>query len=71
MDAQAIIRAHARRLGLTPERLTEALLSYAAAELADWTEEQETDDPGSVWCVGDAPDWLERFLPELAMGKAF
>jgi len=71
MDAQAIIRAHARRLGLTPERLTEALLFYAAGELLAWTEQQEESDPGSVWYTGDAPGWLESCLPELTQGGAF
>ena len=66
MDTQAIINAHARRLMVTPEQLTEALLFYAAGELLAWVEQQEESDPGSVWYSGDAPDWLERFLPDPA-----
>ena len=76
--AETLIRRHAERLGLTPERLTEALLQYATHQLDDWTEEGdggtiagEKYDPGSVWHVGDAPDWLKCFLPELALEEAF
>ncbi len=77
-QADSLIRRHAKRLGLTPERLTEALLQYATHELVDWTKEGdggtivgEKYDPGSVWHVGDPPDWLKRFLPELALEEAF
>jgi hypothetical protein len=62
--ANSLIRRHAQRLCLTPEQLSAALLRYAVHQLADWTEEQENDDPGSVWCVGDPPDFLENFMPE-------
>jgi hypothetical protein len=61
--ANSLIRRHAQRLGLTPEQLSAALLQYATRELADWTEEGENDDPGSVWYVGDPPDWLEPHMP--------
>jgi hypothetical protein len=64
MAAQQIVDAHAKRLMLEPERLREALLSHAAAELSAWAAEQEENDPGSVWHTGDAPDWLEPYLPQ-------
>jgi hypothetical protein len=70
MDAQAIINAHARRMMVTPEQLSEALLFYGAGELLAWTEKQEESEPGGVWYAGDAPDWLNRFLPELAAWEA-
>jgi hypothetical protein len=60
----ALIHRHAQRLGLSPEQLSAALLQFATHQLADWTEEGENDDPGSVWCVGDPPDWLEPYLPK-------
>jgi hypothetical protein len=60
---EAIIRAHARRLGLTVEQLTEALLQHGAQELDAWAEAEEAADPGSVWHTGDAPEWLEAYLP--------
>ena len=60
----ALIRRHAQRLGLSPEQLTQALLQYASQQLADWAEAEETADPGSVWCAGDPPDWLEPYLPQ-------
>jgi hypothetical protein len=66
MDAQTIINAHARRMMVTPEQLTEALLFYVAGELLGWAAQQEESEPGSVWYSGDAPDWLERFLPKPA-----
>lgn len=61
--ANSLIRRHAERLGLTPEQFSAALLQFAAQMLADWTEEQETEDPGSVWCTGDPPDWLDSYMP--------
>jgi hypothetical protein len=63
-----LLRRHATRLGLPTEQLTLALLHYAYQDLADWTEERENNDPGSVWCAGDAPDWLE---PHLSRESAF
>lgn len=60
----AIIRVHARRLGLTVEQLTEALLQHGARDLVDWAEAREAADPGSVWHTGDVPEWLERNLPQ-------
>jgi hypothetical protein len=59
---EAIIHAHARRLGLTVEQLTAALLQHGARELANWAEAEEAADPGSVWHTGDVPDCLERYL---------
>lgn len=70
MMANSLIRRHAQRLGLSPEQLSAALLRYAVHQLADWTEEGDGDtiagekkDPGSVWCVGDPPFWLEPHMP--------
>jgi len=60
----ATIRAHARRLGLTIEQLSAALLQRGALELAAWAEAEETADPGSVWHTGDAPEWLEPHIPQ-------
>ena len=66
MNTKQIIEAHARRLGLTPEQLTEVLLHYAASELRGWAEQQAEEAPESVWYSGDVPDWLEpHFLPAL------
>jgi hypothetical protein len=62
MNAQQIIEAHAKRLGLSPEMLTEALLFHAAGDLLVWADEKERSDPGSVWYTGDVPDWLESLL---------
>jgi hypothetical protein len=59
----AAIGAHAKRMGLKPEQLSEALLSYAAAELSAWATDEEEADPGCVWHTGDAPLWLEPYLP--------
>lgn len=67
---EAIIRAHARRLGLTVEQLTAALLKHGARELADWAEAEEAADPGSVWHTGDVPPWLEPYVESLRHGKA-
>lgn len=64
LGADSLIHRHAERLGLIPEQLSAALLQYAAQELADWTETAENNDPGSVWCVGDAPDFLLPHLPK-------
>ena len=41
------IRAHAQRLGLSPEQLSAALLEYATRELGDWITEQENADQGA------------------------
>lgn len=62
MDTSAIIGAHARRLMVTPEGLTQALLTYAAGELTAWVGQQEETDSGSVWETGDAPEWLKPLL---------
>lgn len=62
--ADAVIRAHAQRLGLPVEWLTASLLQHGAQQLADWAEAQEAADPGSVWQTGDVPDWLEAYLPQ-------
>ena len=65
MNTQKIIKAHAIRLGIPPEQLSELLLSHAAGELRAWTNEQEESEPGSVWYAGDVPDWLEPQLQQL------
>jgi hypothetical protein len=58
-------------LGLSPEQLSDALLKYAATELASWATEQENADPGG-WVAGDAvPDWLLPHLPQLRVEHAF
>lgn len=62
MTTQQIIEAHAKRLGVAPEKLSEILLHHAVAQLLDWTQEQEESDPGSVWYTGDAPDWVMPYL---------
>lgn len=65
-----LIRRHAQMLGLSPEQLSDALLKYAAIELACWATEQENTDPGG-WVAGDAvPDWLLPHLPQLSAGQA-
>jgi hypothetical protein len=55
---------------MPPKRLTEALLSHAAGELAEWADEQEASDRGSVWHSGDAPDWLEQRM-QVLRGEVF
>ena len=65
MNTQKIIRAHAIRLAIPPEQLSQLLLSHAAGELRAWTNEREESDPGSVWYAGDVPDWLEPHLLQL------
>jgi hypothetical protein len=62
--ADASVRAHAQRLGLSPELLSTALFVYVSRELFDWAAAKETADPGSVWQTGDVPDWLEPYLPQ-------
>jgi len=68
MNAEQIIAAHAKRLGLPPEQLREALLFHAAGDLLVWADEQEKLDPGSVWYSGDVPPWLEPCLETLSRG---
>jgi hypothetical protein len=66
MNAEQIIAAHAKRLGLPPEQLREALLFRAAGELLAWAAEQEESDPGnSIWYTGDVPEWLKPYLKHL------
>lgn len=60
----SVLFPHAKRLGVDLARLAVALMQHGAQELAAWTEERETADPGSVWQTGDVPDWLEAHLPQ-------
>lgn len=62
MKMQQIIEAHAKRLGVSPERLSEILLNHSVGELLEWVYKKKESDPGSVWYTGDAPDWLMHYL---------
>ena len=66
-----VIHAHAQRTGLNNDQLSAALLQYATEHLAAWAEEEEAVDPGSVWCVGDLPWWLEDYLPQRSKELTF
>jgi hypothetical protein len=62
MNAQQIIEAHAKRMGLSADLLTEILLFHIAGELLAWADAQEEAERGSVWYTADAPDWLLHYL---------